>query len=416
MLANGAARLEAGLTARALAAYAIALMLMCLTFHEAQAQRGGRGRGGDIVTIDRLVSHISTVPAIKGQRVDLFVREKVRAGALRAERGESFNGRIVLFVHGGYSPATLAFDVPYRDYSWMDFLARAGFDVFAMDMTGYGRSSHPMMNDPCNLAPASQKLVMPATLGESCEPKYKFQLVNSDSETDDINAVVDFIRKLRGVEKIAMIGWSGGGIRSGTFISRHQDKVDRFVILASSNYSRKNPDERPAELPAPGAPMTIQDRDTGITKRWLGTSNCESSIEAGMPEYIWALNQQVDPVGASWGSGGLRAPTRTYWGWNATAAKKITIPTLIMVGEQDRLMASNLELFDDLGATRKSFLAIECATHFVVWERQRHVLYRASLDWLRSTVNGPQRIGAPQADEGVTRLKADARGRIRLAN
>lgn len=340
----------------------------------------------NIVTIDRLVAHTSTVPAVKGQRVDLFVREKVRAAALRIGSGEAFRGRVVLFVHGGYSPAQLAFDVPYRDYSWMEFLARAGFDVFAMDMTGYGRSSRPMMDEPCNLAPNFQKLVVPKTLKEPCEPTYKFDLVNSDSETDDINAVVDYIRKLRGVDKINVIGWSGGGIRLGTFVARHQDKVEKFVILASSNYSRKNPDDKPAALPAAGAPTTIQTREVGIDQRWLGTvkKECTDAVEPGMPEYIWALNKDHDPLGATWGSGGLRAPTRTYWGWNANAAKKITVPTMIMVGEQDSLMNSNRDLFADLGASQKVFLSIACATHFVVWEKQRRVLYRASAEWLRT--------------------------------
>ncbi len=226
-----------------------------------------------------------------------------------------------------------------------------------------------MMDNPCNMPPAFQKLVIPNTLKEPCEPAYKFELVNSDSETDDIHAVVDYIRKLRKVDKINLIGWSGGGIRLGTFVSRHQEKVERFVILASSNYSRKNPDERPTDLPSAGAPVTLQDYETGIQKRWLGTSKCAESIEPGVPEYIWALNGQYDPLGATWGSGGgLRAPTRTYWGWNANAAKKITVPTLVMVGEQDDLMKSNLELIDDLGAQKKVFMSIACATHFVVWE------------------------------------------------
>ena len=38
-------------------------------------------------------------------------------------------------------PAEVAFDVPYQDYSWMAYLARAGYDVFSMDTTGYGRST-----------------------------------------------------------------------------------------------------------------------------------------------------------------------------------------------------------------------------------------------------------------------------------
>ena len=89
--------------------------------------------------------------------MDLFVREKVPAAILNAPGGKTPPGKVALFVHGGFSPATLAFDVAYRDYSWMTFLAAAGYDVFAMDMTGYGQSSRPMMDDPCNLSPRNQE-------------------------------------------------------------------------------------------------------------------------------------------------------------------------------------------------------------------------------------------------------------------
>ena len=114
-----------------------------------------------LVTIDRLVDHISTVPAIAGQKINLFVREKIAADLLEQGSGKPFERKVVLMVHGGFSPATLAFDVPYRDYSWMERLAREGFDVFAMDMTGYGRSGRPLMDDPCNLVAAQQKALIP---------------------------------------------------------------------------------------------------------------------------------------------------------------------------------------------------------------------------------------------------------------
>ncbi|MSP02478.1 MAG: alpha/beta fold hydrolase [Acetobacteraceae bacterium] len=59
--------------------------------------------------------------------------------------------RVVLFVHGAGTPGAASFDVPFQDHSWMAHLARAGFDVFAMDMTGYGKSTRPLaMNDPCH--------------------------------------------------------------------------------------------------------------------------------------------------------------------------------------------------------------------------------------------------------------------------
>ena len=350
-------------------------------------------------TIDRLVAHVSTVPAIAGKPIDLFVREKVPESIFKRADGKAPAGKVVLMVHGGYSPSTLAFDVPFKNYSWMDYLAKRGYDVFAMDMTGYGRSGHPMMDDPCNLDPKQQDLLVPKNLPAKCEPKYKFELVNSDSESDDINAVVDYIRKLRGVDKIALIGWSGGGIRTGSFIGRHPEKVEKYVIFASSNYDRKNPSAKPADLPKPGAPMTMQTRDVGIDKRWLGTSKFPQTIEPGMPEMIWAMNAQHDPLGATWGTGGLRAPTRTYWGWNAQGAAKVKIPTLIMVGEQDDLTRSNNELFDDLGTQHKAFIGISQATHFMVWEKQSRVLHAASYEWLQTQTVKGQKTGRFRADE-----------------
>ena len=368
--------------------------IVCLVGNAAAAQPSS------LITIDRLIDHTSTVPAIAGQKINLFVREKIAADLLEKGSGKTFERKVVLMVHGGFSPATLAFDVQYRDYSWMDRLAREGFDVFAMDMTGYGRSGRPMMDDPCNLVPAQQKALIPKTLPEPCPPKYPYELVNSDSETADINAVVDFIRRLRGVDKVSLLGWSGGGIRTGTFAVRHPEKVDRYVIWASSNYSRNNPDAAPA-LPKPGAPMLMQNRAVGVDKRWLGTVTCEGAVEPGMPEMIWGLNTLADPVAANWGPGGLRAPTRTYWGWNANAAKKIAAPTLIMVGEQDDLTKSNLELFDDLGAQHKVFLGVACGTHFMNWEKQRRVLHKASIDWLSNGSLDGQTGGMFRADENA---------------
>jgi pimeloyl-ACP methyl ester carboxylesterase len=372
--------------------------LLALAAFAGLATGAAQAQTSNILTIDRLVEHTSTVPAMRGQKVNLFVRERIAEGMLQQEPGKAFERKVVLMVHGGFSPATLAFDVQYRDYSWMEQLAREGFDVFAMDMTGYGRSTRPpQMNEPCNVLPAQQKEIS-QTLPEPCAPKYPFELVNSDSESDDINAVVDSIRKLRGVDKISLVGWSGGGIRTGTFIGRHPEKVDRYVIWASSNYSRKNPDAAPASLPAAGAPVTFQTRTVGVDRRWLGTQKTQGMIEFGMPEMISALNQLADPLGMTWGPGGLRAPTRTYWGWNANGAKKVQIPTLIMVGEHDDLMRSNLELFDDLGASEKVFLDIAGGTHFMNWEKQRRVLHKASIDWLKNGSLGGAKTGTFRAD------------------
>src|SRR5258708_18891740 len=108
-----------------------------------------------LLTIDHYVRVKSTVPALAGEDVPIYVRERVQAGT--ALRSGSATDRVAIFVHGAGTPAEVAFDVPQPDYSWMAYLARAGFDVFAMDTTGYGRSVRPAaMTGPCKLAKERQ--------------------------------------------------------------------------------------------------------------------------------------------------------------------------------------------------------------------------------------------------------------------
>ena len=242
-------------------------------------QMAAPGGSAQVRTIDHMVPHVSTVPANKSEQVQIFVREKVLAGDVAARP-------VVLMVHGGVSPSTLAFDVEHAGYSWMAYLARAGFDVFAMDMTGYGKSPLPKMDDPCNVGPSQQKTLMPKTISAPCPPSYPYQLVNAQSERDELDRVVEHIRKLRGVTKVNLLGWSGGGYRTGTYTSLHPEKVDRLVIYASSNYARKSASNPPAALPAPGFPITIQSREVAEKQRWNPFARCEDQIEPGMQDRI----------------------------------------------------------------------------------------------------------------------------------
>src|SRR5258708_23039610 len=125
--------------------------------------------GEHILTVDHYVSVHSTVPFMSGQIAQIYVRERVQAGMIL--RAASVADRVVLFVHGAGTPAEVSFDVPYQDYSWMAYLAQAGFDVFAMDTTGYGRSARPApMNDPCNLAKDRQAPVRQAPRAPTFQP------------------------------------------------------------------------------------------------------------------------------------------------------------------------------------------------------------------------------------------------------
>src|SRR5262249_23928912 len=68
--------------------------------------------------------------------IELFVRNK------RPKDMTSFSAdRIVLYVHGSTQAAETTFDLALEGMSWMYDLARNGWDVWLMEMRGFGRST-----------------------------------------------------------------------------------------------------------------------------------------------------------------------------------------------------------------------------------------------------------------------------------
>src|SRR6202451_4184597 len=155
--------------------------------------------GSKLLSVDHYVRVNSTVPAISGQTTQIYMREVVRAGT--ALREGALGDRVVLFVHGAGTPAEVAFDVPYQDYSWMGFLARAGFDVFSMDMTVYVRSPRPAaMNDPCNLSHEQQLTFVSTGAAAVISATYGQQMTTLASDWNDIGTGVDHLLALRDVD------------------------------------------------------------------------------------------------------------------------------------------------------------------------------------------------------------------------
>jgi pimeloyl-ACP methyl ester carboxylesterase len=350
-----------------------------------------------LLSIDHFVRINSAVPATDGQPAALYVRERVRAGTIA--RGGGLADRVVLFVHGAGTPAEVAFDTPYEDYSWMAYVARAGFDVFSVDMSGYGRSSRPpQMNDPCNVAQARQiERLVPSLLAAPCPPSYAKQMTTLGSDWSDIDAAVDYIRSLRRVERVALAGWSQGGPRTGGYTARHPQKVSKLVLLAPA-YNRKTAPDPPSSLPAAGVPIDIQAR-ADFDANWDRQIECPTQVDPGIRDVIWSEMLASDPVGATWGPGVRRAPTVTSWGWTQSAVAKTMTPTLMVVGVSDKQVSPERvrELYVDLGATQKVFIDLGCASHNAMWERNRTILFKASVEWLeKGTVNG--------APEGMLKL------------
>ena len=70
--------------------------------------------------------------------IDIYVRNK-RPSDMTSFRPE----RTVLYVHGATYPAETAFDLKLDGVSWMEYMASRGYDVWLLDLRGYGKSTRP---------------------------------------------------------------------------------------------------------------------------------------------------------------------------------------------------------------------------------------------------------------------------------
>jgi pimeloyl-ACP methyl ester carboxylesterase len=342
-----------------------------------------------LLRVDHYVRVHSTVPAIHGQMSAIYVREVVEAGI--ALRGPAA-GRVALFVHGAGTPAEVAFDVPYQDYSWMAYVAHAGFDAFSMDMTGYGRSTRPTpMNDPCNLSREQQAGFVPSLIPAPCSPSYPHPLTTIASDWNDLGAVIDYVRALRHVEKVSLLAWSLGGPRAGGYTARHPEQISQLVLLAPA-YSRASAANPPAQLPADGTTMTTQSH-AEFTANWARQTGCADQVNPAASASVWEQMLASDSVGATWGTGVRRAPSVTVWGWDPSIVTKMKTPTLMVTGQYDKQVPSDRvrDLYADLGAGRKVFIDLACSSHNAMWEKNHLLLFQASVDWLtKGEVNGTQ--------------------------
>lgn len=336
-----------------------------------------------ILSVDHKVTVKSQVPAIAGQDAQIYVRERVQDGLKPAA------DRVVLFVHGAGTPAEVAFDVPHADYSWMAFLAKNGFDVFSMDTEGYGRSSRPApMNDPCNLSAEQQKQFIPSLIKEPCAATYPGQLTTIGSDWNDIDGVVNHIRKLRGVQKVSMVAWSLGGPRAGGYAAQHPDNVNRLVLLAPA-YGRGGSATAPT-LPNPGTVFNTQSRSE-FDANWDRQIGCENQFEPAVREAVWKELLASDSVGAKWGTGVRRAPSTTTWGFNQAMIGGMKTPTLMIAGAHDKQVPPERvqAAYADSGASDKVLIDLACSSHNAMWERNHLLMFNASLEWLtKGTVNG----------------------------
>lgn len=335
-----------------------------------------------IKTTEHIISAPSLAPALHKQATQLYLRE------LKATNTKPT--KAVLFVHGGGTPAEVAFDVPYQDYSWMAYLAKQGLAVYALDLTGYGRSTRPSeMNDLCHLSAQAQEQFIPTLIPKLCNKIYSQALTSNESDWADIDAAINFIRAREKNSAVALIGWSQGATRSLSYVLHYPNKVNQLILFAPA-YGRDWPlmQAAPYELTRLMGAQTQAE----FTKGWNKQIGCKQQVDDAIRPIIWREMLASDKQGARWGSGIRRAPEQDWrWGFNRSTAASIHMPTLLISGEFDTQVPATTvrELYADLASPQKVLLELGCSSHFAAWETNHHLLFKASAEWLQqNTVEG----------------------------
>ena len=292
--------------------------------------------------------------------IELFVRNK------RPKDMTTFGAdRIVLYVHGSTQAAETTFDLALEGTSWMDELALNGWDVWLMEMRGFGRSTKPPeMDQPT----ADNPPIAPAAVAMR-----------------DLAAAIDHIRKRRGVPRISLIGWSRGTALIGMYAAQNSDSVERLVMYGQ-NWIRVS--STTAGPPAPiGAYQTWSVADARARLQAGAPADARDSLMP--PHWVAAWSAAVlatDPLGAARKPPVVRTPAGTVQDgrdtWQAGRAafepSRIRAPTLVITGEWDGVNPPALarQMFAKLiNAPVRRFTEVGEATHFMMVEKNRHQLF-----------------------------------------
>lgn len=309
------------------------------------------------------------VPHPKWGRI--YVRNKRPVG------GEQFAAdRIVIFQHGA-TYGSAAFDLPFGGLSWMDYIAARGFDVYCIDLPGYGRSERPSQMD----APANEN------------PPF----MRTSDAADCLGTVVDFVCARRGVDRLCLIGWSWGTAITGLYTAGHGDRVERLTLYAPV-WDRTDSAPSAIHVDGPlGAYRTVNREAT--QKRRQNGLDAEQAAKVMPAEWFnlwWDATTAADP-GAMPGT--IRAPngvvqdSHDYWnvGKPLYDPAKIAVPVLVIVGEWDPDTKPDLaiKLYPLLThAAWKRLTIVSGGTHSLMMEANRMLLFRSVQQFLEEAPPG----------------------------
>ena len=292
----------------------------------------------------------SAIAAITG------AEHSVQNGPIKLYVWEKYAGtqpgkKVVVLAHGSATAGRESFDLQVPgvpDVSLMDVLAEQGFDVFALDTRGFGRSTRPESH---------------MTTAEASE---------------DLNAVVDYIAKLRGVAKVDVLAWSWATQYGGMFVMAHPEKVGKYIAYAQMHLDSPDLAKRRQKIDVFRKNPYIVIPEAGWKPRFASMTPASANIAAVVDAYAHAAAQ---------------VETRTATGPQLDMvtimpmlnARSMTVPVMLIHGEYDDVadLQGLLPFFQALPNPDKRYVVVPEAGHMMMFQKGRGRFQRAVLDFLR---------------------------------
>ena len=247
----------------------------------------------------------------------------------------------ILFVHG-VTFSSHEFDVDYKDYSLARFFAKHGFEVWLLDIAGFGRSDH---------------------VRDGFMP-------DSDYAAEDIETAVRSILTRNNLSSMDILGWSWGTVTSGRFAAKHPEMVHRLVLYAPIVTGLGEQDVK-----EPFHKNTWGSASSDFQRKTDGNIDFDIVEKPVVSTYIdnaWHYDRDTSPNGG-------RRDLLVRESIRLIPTEDIKVPVLIIVGSKDPYVSVDLceEAYKTLSNQKDSELVIvNGASHAMMMERPYYKLFR----------------------------------------
>jgi pimeloyl-ACP methyl ester carboxylesterase len=299
----------------------------------------------------------------------IFVKEKYID--IKKQKIEIKHSKVIVLLPPLSIPSAEAFDI--SNLSFMNEFAKKGFDVWAIDFEGQGRSDYPK------------------SMQENPAPKGIFPVQQSDA-LQQLKVVIDYIKKQKSIDSVSLLGWSWGSVVAANYSTLYSSDI-HDLILVGAMYSFR--------LPKFAKPfLNKEDKFNtdlsayqlvpweAIDSHWKMMEQNKNLVLDKDKEEVKKVYEQLDKNTFIKGSlrramGPMKDLVSIWSNKPVYDISKVTSNTLVIYGDQDLFADKNL-FHKLIHCKNKKEVVIKNATHWVFYEKNRTQLNKEILNFLNN--------------------------------